>query len=89
MACKYKVINEALSNIPALRYGINKFPKVASEVDNPSDETKETTEIYDLGVEDLYIKLIISSDSYGYNEYVQSVQIVKPVIKQVTNFETI
>lgn len=90
----YKVINEALSNIDNLRTS-KKFKKVVdSTVDNlkggeSQGEYNEITEVYSLGVSDIHIKLILRTDSYGYNEFVYGVQIVKPVIKQVTDFEAI
>lgn len=88
----YKLINEALSNIPQLRYG-KKFQKVASnKIDNlrggesPGDYD-EIIEIFSLGVDDLHIKLEMRTDSYGDNEFVHSIKIVKPVVKTITDFE--
>ena len=88
MDCKYKVINEALADIYALRAG-RKFTNVSSETSGGDYENRDTTEIYSLGVDDLHIKLVLRADSYGNNEGVISVQIVKPIVKQVTDFETI
>jgi hypothetical protein len=90
----YKVINEALSNIDNLRTG-KKFKKVVdSTIDNLKGEERqgaynEITEVYSLGVSDIHIKLSLKTDSYGDNEFIHGVQIVKPVIKQVTDFEAI
>lgn len=78
----YKLINEALASIENLRYGNTKFKKVTEKT---TDE--ETTEIYSLGEDDLHIKLVFISDSYGDNEHLVSVKIVKPVVKTVTDFE--
>lgn len=83
----YQLINEALKDIPALRYSHNKFKRVTKEI--REDEYNETTEVYSLGEDDLHIKIVLRSDSYGDNESVSSVQIVKPVVKQVTDFETV
>lgn len=91
----YKLINEALQDIGALRYNHKKFKKVSdSKIDNlrgdeRQGEYDEITEVYDLGADDMYIKLILRTDSYGDNEFVQSIQLVKPVVKKITDFETI
>lgn len=90
-----KLINEALSNIGALRHNHKKFKKVSDNtIDNLRGEERqgeynEIIEVYSLGQDDLHIKLVLRTDSYGDNESVQSIQIVKPIIKQVTDFETI
>ncbi len=86
----YNLINEALADINSLRTG-RKFQKVSnSSTKNGEYEGsyEDIVEIYSLGAEDLYIKLTLRTDSYGDNETVHSVQIVKPVVKQVTDFET-
>lgn len=89
-------INEALSDIESLRHGNKKFPRVSSSKTNNVDEYNgsqgeydEIVEVYSLGVDDLHVKLELRTDSYGYNEFVNSVQIVKPIIKQVTDFEPV
>lgn len=88
-------INEALSDIDCLRYGHKKFKKVSSNIidnlrgDERQGEYNEIIEVYSLGINDLHIKLTLRTDSYGSDETVYSVQIVKPVIKQVTDFEPI
>lgn len=83
----YQLINEALKDISSLRYSHKKFNRVTKEI--REDEYNETTEVYSLGEDDLYIKIVLRSDSYGDNESVNSIQIVKPVVKQVTDFETV
>lgn len=90
-----KVINEALSDIEGLRYNSKKFKKVSNSiVDNLRGEDRqgeynEIIEVYSLGVDDLHIRLTLRTNSYGYDEAVHSIQIVKPVVKQVTDFETV
>lgn len=90
----YSVINEALSDIESLRYN-KKFKKVSDDIvdnlrgDERQGEYNEIIEVYSLGVEDLHIKLTLRTNSYGYDEAVHSIQIVKPVVKQVTDFETV
>lgn len=89
-----KVINEALGDIYALRMQ-RKFKMVTSDViDNlrggeSQGDYNEIIEIYNLGVDNLHLKLVMRTDSYGDGEFVHSVQIVTPVIKQVTDFEPI
>ena len=87
----YKKINEALSDINQLRSG-RQFTKV-SENEHTEGEYEggytEIAEIYALGEDNLHIKLILRTDSYGDNQSVHSVQIVKPIVKQVTDFETV
>lgn len=91
----YKLINEALSDINSLRNKHKKFKRVSEKtIDNlggygSRGEYNETIEIYSLGVDDLHLKLILRTDSYGNDESVYSIQIVKPVQKTVTDFETI
>ena len=91
----YKLINEALKDISALRWKHPKFKKVSdSKVDNlrggeSQGEYDELIEVYSLGEDDLHLKLVLRTDSYGYNEYVHSIQIVKPIVKQVTDFESV
>lgn len=91
----YNLINEALKSIPELRYNNKKFKKVSdNKIDNlrggeSQGEFDELIEVYSLGVDDLHLKLTLRTDSYGDNEYVHSVQIVKPIVKQVTDFEPI
>lgn len=92
----YKLINEALSDIDSLRHGHKKFPKVSTHKEGNVDsnegsqgEYNEITEVYSLGEDNLHLKLVLRTNSYGYDEAVYSVAIVKPVIKQVTDFETV
>ena len=91
----YKLINEALENIETLRYKHKKFIKVSSsKIDNlngreSQGEYDELIEVYSLGVNDLHLKIVLRTDSYGDNEYVHSIQIVKPIVKQVTDFEPV
>lgn len=88
----YKLINEALSDISSLRYNHKKFPKVSEKSENIGEyegSYSETVEIYSLGEDDLHLKLTLRTDSYGDNESIHSVQVVKPIVKQVTDFEAI
>lgn len=91
----YNLINEALSDIDSLRSGHKKFKKVSNNlIDNlrgreEQGEYNEIIEVYSLGVDDLHIKLTLHTNSYGYDEAVHSIQIVKPVVKQVTDFEPV
>lgn len=46
------------------------------------------TKIYDLGIEGLFLKVEMYEDSYG-GEYLTRLQLVKPVIKNVTDYENL
>ena len=89
----FTLINEALSDIPKLRWNHSKFKKVVeTQIDNLrgqeiQGEYNEIVEIYSLGQDDLHLKLVLRTDSYGDGEHVHSVKIVKPVVKTVTDFE--
>jgi hypothetical protein len=91
----YNLINEALQDIESLRVGHKKFKKVSNSLvdnlrgDDRQGEFNEIIEIYSLGVDDLHIKLTLRTNSYGYDESIHSVQVVKPIVKQVTDFEPI
>lgn len=71
----------------------NKFSQVAktesSDYNNEKDqgETGECVEVYRLGVDDLHLKIVRESDSYGDNEHVTQIKFVVPVVKQITDFE--
>jgi hypothetical protein len=89
----YKLLNEALSDISTLRRG-TKYPKVLeSKIDNlqgssSQGEYDEYIEVYSLG-DNIYIKLVLITDSYGDNETLNSIQLVKPIERLVTDFEII
>ena len=91
----YKLINEALSDISSLRYNHKKFKKVSdNKVDNlrgreSQGEYDELIEIYSLGEDDLHLKLVLRTDSYGDYEFVHSIQIVKPIQKTIVDFEVL
>jgi len=89
-----KLLNEALKDLEGLRRS-KKFKRVSElTIDNLRGEERqgeynEIFEVYSLGVDDLHIKLHIITDSYGDGEAVNGIQIVKPIVKTVTDFETI
>lgn len=56
-----------------------------SNLDQGDEGTK--TSIFKLGIEDLHLKVVKVTDSYGDYKGVSSLKIVRPVTKQVTNFE--
>lgn len=45
------------------------------------------SEVYRLGIDDLHLKLERQTDSYGNIESLVSVKFVRPIVKQVTDFE--
>lgn len=88
------IINEALSQISEIESN-KKFPRVSTAiVDNlrgheSQGEYNEHISIYSLGVDDLHIKIVEFTDSYGDGRYINSIQIVTPVKKEVTDFVTV
>jgi hypothetical protein len=90
----YKLINEALKDINQLRNS-HKFVQVESHETNNVDkengsqgESNIITEVYSIG-EDIYLKVLLETDSYGGNEAITSIQICVPVKKEITVFEAI
>ena len=86
----YKKLNEVFKNLRNI-----KLEKVST---NQSDnfyqekhqgEEGERIDIYELGFDDLFLKVVTVSDSYGNNELIDSIQFVKPILKQVKDFEPI
>lgn len=90
----YKKLNEALIDLSEYtlkkKYEqvLVKTPDDYLQEKNQSDYSTKT-EIYKLDFDDLYLKVTRVTDSYGDNERLSSIQLVKPVIKQVTDFQAI
>lgn len=82
-------INNVLSDLS--EYHLERtYTKVAT--DEPNDyysegEDSTKTDIYKLNIEDWHLKVSTTRDSYGDNPTVTSIKFVKPVIKQITDFE--
>ncbi len=88
-----EIINKALKDIYTLRFN-SKYKKVSSsKTDNCNNgygsqgEYDEIQEVYDLNYEGLFLKLTLTTDSYGNNETISSIQLVKPTTKTVTVYE--
>lgn len=82
-------INEILSDLNEFALD-NKFTKVATE--EPRDfysegEYSTKTDIYKLNIEDWHLKVNTTRDSYGDNPTITSIKFVKPVIRQIQDFE--
>lgn len=87
-----KQVNDILSNLD--KYNLRaKYSLVLEQ--EPEDyyeekyqgEESKKTEIYKLGIDDLHLKLERQTDSYGDNESLVSIKFVRPIVKQVTDFE--
>jgi len=89
----YSKVNKMLENLLALRNQKPYQKDVLKEIKNPDGGQGEeglTHEFYEVkGEENLFIRLTITTDSYGDNESIQGVQFVRPKEKTVTVFETI
>lgn len=88
---KIEEINEILSN---LNYLDNKYNSVAQhQPDNYwsekyESENSERTEIFNLNNKDnWHLKTTYQTDSYGDNERLVAIKFVKPVVKEITDFE--
>lgn len=84
-----KQINEILSDLNEFRLD-NTYTKVAT--DEPRDfysegEYSTKTDIYRLNIEDWHLKVNTTRDSYGDNPTITSIKFVKPVIRQIQDFE--
>lgn len=88
-----KQLNEILSDLQDLRYS-KKYKKVHSQVvkelggEGCEGESGLAYEVYNVGLPDgVMVKLKINTDSYGDNEFINGVEFVKAVAKQVTVYE--
>lgn len=82
-------INEIFSDLNEFALE-NKFTKVATE--EPKDfysegEYSTKTDIYRLNIEDWHLKVNTTRDSYGESPTITSIKFVKPVIRQIQDFE--
>lgn len=86
----YTKLNKDLKNLQDI-----KLKKVSSFVPDDYNEEKdddkesERIDVYDLGQEGLFLKVITTSDSYGTELGVSSIQFVKPVTRPVTQYEPV
>ena len=82
-------INEVLSELN--EYSLErKYSKVLSEEPNDyysEGEYSTKTDIYKLNIKDWHLKVNTTRDSYGNNPTITSIKFVKPVIKQIQDFE--
>jgi hypothetical protein len=90
----YKKLNKLLEDLQQFRHtNSSKLVEriTISEVDKEYGSQGETSvyhEVYPLDGE-MFIRLTINTDSYGYNEFINGIQFVKPIQKTVTMFETL
>lgn len=87
-----ELVNSILADLSEYTLS-KKFSKVAEEI--PSNYWDEKYQgdnstrnlIYRLNEGDLHLKVTFESDSYGERETLTSLKFVKPIIKQITDFE--
>lgn len=89
----YKELNILLSNLERIR---DRSKRISTQVVKKIDEEGEqgesglSYEIYPFKPEEnIFIKLTINTDSYGYNEFVNGIQFVSAVEKLQTVYEKI
>lgn len=85
-------VNEILKDLSV--YSLKKKYEVVSEVqdDDYGEELEQCeysykTRIFRLGIDDLHLKVVDKCDSYGDYQGITSIKVVRPVIKQITDFE--
>ena len=80
----YTLLNEKLKVLSSLRRG-----KPVFKTNTNGEEGDQTWEEVYQFTPDIFVKLTIEVDSYGENEYIKGIQFVKPIIKTITDFESI
>lgn len=87
----YKEVNEVLGELRVLRQNNNLVERtVVNEITSDGGSQGESNEIYEVyktKIEGVFVKLKISYDSYGYNEFVDGIQFVRPTEKTITTYE--
>lgn len=91
---EYKEINELLSNLNKLRNGRNKVgEEVVKKIDTNHPEQDEeglSYEIYSLPFDkEHFLRLTITTNSYGEDEQITGIEFVKPTKKTVTSYEPV
>jgi len=90
----YKKLNKMLEDLQQFRHtnSLKLVERITiSEVDKEYGSQGDTSvyhEVYPFDGE-MFIRLTINTDSYGYNEFINGIQFVKPIQKTVTMFETL
>ena len=92
-----KELNQILSNLGAMinDHGANPYKKVLDtregtcEAQESQGDHDTITRVFDLNRDSLFLKIVLHTDSYGDNEFLHKIEFVKPVIKEVTDFQTI
>lgn len=84
-----KTINKVLSNIDSIRYSETPiFKQGLKGVEECCGGGGEWVEVFDLGLPDKWlVKLTIGTDSYGDNEFITGIQIVRETQKQTVTYE--
>lgn len=90
----YNRLNKLLEDLQVFRH-TNRTKLVEritlKEIDQEYGSQGDTSvyhEVYPFDGE-MFIRLTINTDSYGYNEFINGIQFVKPIQKTVTMFETL
>lgn len=84
----FSELNKILSSLESLR--VRKNLVTSDEPKNNRSDSESWDEVYSLDdYKDLYVKLSITENSYGTEEFISGVQFVKPTVQTVQSFETI
>jgi hypothetical protein len=90
----YNQLNKLLEDLQQFRHTNNSklVERITlKEIDHDYGSQGDTSvyhEVYPFDGE-MFIRLTINTDSYGYNEFINGIQFVKPIQKTVTMFETL
>ena len=88
----YKQLNDCLKNLNSLRNSGKRIERIIEkELDGEGSQGEEgvSYEVYKLPIENVFIKLKITTDSYGNNEHVAGIEFVTPKEKTITSYEPI
>jgi hypothetical protein len=88
----FKQLNELLKDLHELRNSKNLISQdVIHKIDGEGDMGEEgvSFEVYKIPVDNLYIRLKITTDSYGDNEQISGIEFVQPIEKTIQTFQAV
>lgn len=85
-AVTYSKVNSILDNIQQYKV-ITDNKSIDYYKEKNQGEEGERVQILDIGIEDVYLKVVYKSDSYGSNETLDSIRFVTSTSKTVKVYE--
>lgn len=90
MSMNYTKLNNSLKDLTDIKLRkISSFKPEDYDNEKNDGQTSERIDIYDLEQDDLFLKVVITSDSYGDEKGITSIQFVKPIIKSITDYQSV